>query len=682
MVRIPERPYAQLAGGRLEAPAARRSQMFDALGRGGEQIFRAALVLQDRLDHNYLVEAQNEYTRSMTDFGLQAEQERQGENAAGFTQDFEARQAETVSDITARMQDKGLSRNGQRAFEHWAMDRGMRGRADAARFEHRQMVAFGQDQHALRLQGIEDMLGRNPGNFADAFAQLEESFALAVGQGIYRASEAKVRLADARDKLKSTAFENLYAVDRGRAMQSMGALGLDAAEQARAKKRYQSDLRADAAHARAAQADKVRGLALQVEDVDYLARTSGDVGELRTLAGSFAALGEKETAAKLSTRADLYENNAGAIKESRAMPLPELVKTIESMAADLTAAAESKDANKHRMLTEELKLRAGVYEERRKALEKDPAGAVAADAEAALPPELADNPAARTDMRLAAQENNGVPQSMRRVLTNSEAARLKEAWLNGDLQTRLAVSASLEKYGPHAGNVAQEIGLAPSEQLLVERARRDPRAAGALASVITASATKPEALPKLEKADSLAREAAESSEVVRASRAAAAAMPGIPAYQVMTRNYEDTLARLVRMNGGNTDAARDMLDGQLRSLADGKNFALMYDPAEIPGNADLEGALRAAQSADKVDALAAGRRWTDDFERQNWVEHITRSGVWVNAPDADGWMLFDPIAQAPAMDGAGNVIRVRPKDVTGTTVPPAWGWQGRDVRGL
>lgn len=666
-MQIPDRPFAQLPTGRIDPTAQGRSggtALFNELGRAGEKLFQAGLLIQEQRDHDALVEAQNEYQSTIGEWFTDAEQNRQGSAAGGFTKDFATRHAEAVGSIEERMKDR-LSGNGRRAFKNWALSRETAGGLEAAQFEHRQLKLHGQDMHALRVQSIFEGIGKRPEAFADAAAQLEESYALAVGQGIYRPEEAKAHLYESREKLKATAFENLYAKNRGLAMRSMDELGLDESQKARAQKRFKADIKAEQAEFRAQRADQVRALSMAAADIDYLAAHTGDARQMRELAGQFAKLGENETAQKLQQRADIYENNAAAIKESRNMPLPELETEIRRLDGDLELAGQNGQADEHRKLAEERRLRYGVYEERKKALANDPAQAVAGEVEKALPQNAEEAGAsALADLRLAAQENNGVPSASRRVLTNNEAAAMGEAWKNGDLETRLGMAEALKSYGAHSGQVAAEIGLTPSEQIVLLAAGRDPRLAGNLGAVINAANSKIGDLPSVEMAEALTREAVEGSEVIRGYRAAAAVLSNNADLQGMVRNYQDTLGKLVRMENGDSAKARKTLDGNFLALTD-KNYALVYDPGLYAEPADLEVGLAGALNGKALEALADNRNFASEYEKRDWLAMTRRTGVWLNAPDGDGYVLFDPVAKAPVMDKDRNILKLRDADLYG-----------------
>jgi hypothetical protein len=50
------------------------------------------------------------------------------------------------------------------------------------------------------------------------------------------------------------------------------------------------------------------------------------------------------------------------------------------------------------------------------------------------------------------------------------------------------------------------------------------------------------------------------------------------------------------------------------------------------------------------------------------LDYLQRRGVWVNAPDGDGFVLFDPRSQAPIINDKGEFFRVRAKDAAALAV--------------
>jgi hypothetical protein len=387
MVKIPERPDAYLARGLPDARLAGGgggAETFDAISQGARKLAAIAGRMQDQRDHDLLVEAQNRYTKQVTDFTLQAEQNRTGDRARGFTRDYSGQSDTTRNDVTKWLKDNGGSGMAERAFGNWATGRKTQGAEGAARFEHGQLKAHSKDLFDQRIQAIVDQVEHNPGSFADAAGQLQEAFTLGVGQGLFRPEEAKARLHDAREKLSLTSFDNMYAMNRGQAMQSMEALGMTPAQQAKAKKKFQADVRADAYHARQARAEQKAELGASLPDADYLASQTGDVGELRGMATEFRKLGDVKTAERIERRAGVYENNYAAIKESQVMPIIDLETRINALDKEITdlqgQGAVAVDARKLLTLNGEIETRKKIYANRVKEITDDPMRAALASA--------------------------------------------------------------------------------------------------------------------------------------------------------------------------------------------------------------------------------------------------------------------------------------------------------------
>jgi hypothetical protein len=491
MVRIPERPYAHLASGKAQAPRSSASELVRSLGGFAETAFSTAMTLLGKQDHDALVRAQNAYADNMDKGKAADEAARMGGRAlAGFGE----RHGQALEAGLARLEGDDLSGEAERAFRVWAEQRHAEGFRQAARDAHGVLRRQGQEAHEQRLQGIFAAVERSPQDYDDGLRQLEESFTLAVGQGLYGPGEAAERLERSGGHLRERAFNSLYDNDPAEAMRRLEGMGFDEEQKNVAALRFAADQAGEAARAGADRELRLRCLALQGEEAEQEAARSGDVGGLRGLADAYAALGEEDKAEEAGRLAYSYMEHAPAIRESAAMPLPRL----EAVIRELEAAGPEGGKG------EELRLRSGVYEDRLRRLLADPAGAVAADVERALggvgegeggEGETALSPALMADMRLAAQEYSGLPRHRRRVLSNAEAARFWEAWRVGGPEERRDICRSLAAYGEYAGMAAGELGLSRLEGLLLTQATRDPRAEAALAAVLAADAAREAALP-------------------------------------------------------------------------------------------------------------------------------------------------------------------------------------------
>ena len=658
-MRIIDTPFAHLAsGGRVVAPDNGGARALAAgLGDAGDKIFQMALNWQNQQDHDALVEAQAMYSKANTEYEQERDQSRTGSNARGVAQEWGAKHKD-MGDAVSKEVKSRMSGNGREAFRQWLTGREAAGFEQAARFEHGQMQLHAQDMHTTRVQGIIDSLGNDPTKFKDAFDQLEEAYTLAVGQGVYRPEEAKARLHDMQGKLRGEAFENLYAANRGLAMKSLDALGLNTAEKARAQKRYQADVRHEAAVARAENAERGRALMPQIKDAEYVAAQTGNVTGLRNLAKQFAGLGDTEKAEALTKAAEVYEDNYDLVKDSNALPLPELgailledeqlFETQKTLGGDVTTQADTLRETENRFT-----LRAKVYEARVKALQADPAKAVN------VTPKEGDTPETLARLRLAAQEKDGLAVNSRKVFTKDEAAHMTALWQTGDMQARIAVAAELKAYGPYAGMAANEVGLSPAEQLALISSRNSVSGAVALSTIITASATPLDKLPKIEGAETLARDAVNASAAIAGYRAMAEVMPGNANLWSNLKNLEETAGKLVRMTHGDANRAAQMMDGTLQSLTRG-NFALVYDASQVSKDS-LQNALEDAQEG-RLAEFAKGRKDSEEG-RKAWLTHMRNRGRWINAPDGDGYIFIDPVAQVPVTDSKGQTFRLRMSEV-------------------
>lgn len=634
MVKIPERLYAYLAtnlpaaASPGAAAASAGTEAWQALGQSMQTIVRSGLVMQQQRDHDLLVDAQNRYTNAMTAFSTEAETSRTGEKARGFTRDFTGRSGETRDETAAWLRENGGSGNALRAFTGWAEGRAVQGLAGASRFEHGQMLAHGKDMFEQRIQGITDGLERDPAAFGDAAGQLEEAFTMGVGQGLFRPEEAKARLHDAREKLSLTAFDNMYAMDRGRAMGSMEALGLTPAQQAKAKKRYQADVRSDAAQARAAANERKAELLSTIEDDDYTAKMTGDVSSLMKTASELRRLGDAKRAEILERRASVYENNQVAIRESNAQTLPDLAESINGLHTELrtlqTQGAEA-DARKMRQLDAEISTRTDIYQHRAALFLKNPMGQ-ALQGEA--PQQITE---ANVTRLMAKQEamGAGVPGFVPRPMTAENAADVNARWTQStDAAAKAGMLETLRaQYGRHLPAVLEQAKL-PSALLAVAPVL-DALAPAQISRMVLAAEAKDKDLPSPSKdqKDQLA-----NSPVLRVLRHTGDVMYRSGAQMAFAtktaRAWEHYAAA-----GGDPSG----LDDAFWTL-EGPGYAIAA-PRKIVTK-DQESALEAGLDAVVRDHLSAINTGKTPQARTKALreQSLWRNGTWVY--DADGYFLF------------------------------------------
>jgi hypothetical protein len=580
---------------------------------------------------------------------------------------FEERHAEALESGLEALAGFGASERTAQAFRVWAGERESQGMRQAARKDYQTMLRQGREAHEERLGGIFSALNQmdqDPGTFADAARQLEESYTLAVGQGLYAPEEASQRLSQSVERLREQAFNALYGQNPDEALRSLDALGFDDNGKTAARARFEADQAAEAAREEPRKALRLRYLDLRQEEAWQVAVQQGDFSGLRLLAQNYAQLGDNERARESEGRAVRAREHAAAARESAVMPLGELRRRLDSL-------EQSRPGDPER---EELLLRYEVYEERLRDMLGDPARAVQAEVGALLDAE--DGDAARSGdapssslplvagLRLAAQDAQGLPWRRQRALTNAEAARYREAWLAGSVEERRAIAVELEGFGEFAGMAAREMGLSPVEQALIGQSAHDPRARVSLATMLSVRLAGGEAKPQSGDAPDGQAMARSRSHIFRALAAAAEALPRNAEQALALDSAASSLDAMLRRGGTDAERAAADMDGGLRSVV-GRNFALLYTPAVWISAGYLQRRLTMAGES----ALPAIARTlptlASEHEREMWTRHLRENGIWLNAPDWRGYVLYERISGHPVQDGQGRLFRVRQGDASG-----------------
>ncbi|MDR2056107.1 MAG: hypothetical protein LBQ10_09615 [Desulfovibrio sp.] len=278
-------------------------------------------------------------------------------------------------------------------------------------------------------------------------------------------------------------------------MKSMDALGLTPARQGKAKKKFQADVRAEAAQARQARAEQRAELGASLPDADYLASQTGDVSELRGMATDFRKLGDVKTAERIERRAGVYENNYAAIKESQVMPITDLETRINALDKEITdLQGQGKDADARKLLTlnGEIESRKKIYDNRVKEITDDPMRAALQGEEPQAPSE------ANTARLMARQEviGKGIPGFVPKPMTKAQAKGLKAQWdAEPDAGKKAVMLAGLQAaYGKYFPAVAAQAKL--PDAVLAIAPVMDNLSPAQVGRMITASEAKDDELPK------------------------------------------------------------------------------------------------------------------------------------------------------------------------------------------
>jgi hypothetical protein len=153
------------------------------------------------------------------------------------------------------------------------------------------------------------------------------------------------------------------------------------------------------------------------------------------------------------------------------------------------------------------------------------------------------------------------------------------------------------------------------------------------------------------------RERVGSKRLAAMRDAMARVMPGNTDFAATIRQSEDAAARMLRLNNGNVNDAVKLLDAGIDSLS-GRDAALIFETA-AHSRSGLQRALRRKAR----DELAAFDEVLPGYAEDQGIEErlvwLQNNGIWSNAPDGDGFVLFDPQMQAPIMDSQGQFFRFR-----------------------
>ena len=655
MVRIPERPYAAISGGRLQHAAADSSPVWPALSSLGQGIRQAVETLNAQKQHNTLVEAQNYYTAQMVAWRNKEENREQGPADGGHVQAYLTQHSLAVDAVLDYVRQAGVNEADEaneqveRAFAAWAGEREKSGFLRAASFELGQQRERGRQAHETRLREIALAVENNPGAFGEAVTQAEECCALAVGQGLFTPGEAVEAFDHVQGDLREAAFAGLYKENPARALASLDALGFADAMKQELLRKGVADAAASEVLENTARAATLSSLSMRAAAAERHALLAGDTSQLGELARAFAFSGDMSMSGELSNRAAVYERHEAALRQGAYMPVPDLEASIASLGNALVDGGEGLSSEQKTLNEEELFLLRRLCRERKQALAADPAGAVSPQVavalaitsdEAGMIPLDASLPDTFTherlaDLRLAAQAGNGVAEAGRRVMTNAESAAYREEWRTANAAGRLRMALSLTAYGRHGGAAAREAGLRPAEHLVLLQVEADPRAATALASVIEANTARGGDAAALLPESGPMRAALFSSEAVKAAGAAVEALAGQGHFTSVFENYARTLLRLTHTEGGDVRAASALLDGRLKSLVSA-DCALVFDPLVHEDAHRLSHALRNVQAGFAQESKAGG-----ESGRAKSPVGTYEQGVWVNAPDGDGYVLWE-----------------------------------------
>ncbi len=250
------------------------------------------------------------------------------------------------------------------------------------------------------------------------------------------------------------------------------------------------------------------------------------------------------------------------------------------------------------------------------------------------------------------RELTGLPG---RVLPLEQARQLAAQWDAADVDGKLGMLEQLDQYGAHKGAALSEIKAPAGAQLAQAVLGAEVGAARDARLLLTASTAKPGEIPKPpDLTDADIAEGMGDSKVLQAVAQVAAMQPGNAAYQAWRADLQKTFGNAARLTGS-TDAARAALDGHFVVIADDE-AALFAPRSEVPDPDGLEAALR-TRRAQVRQALEWQKQFLEPADWEGRVRVIQERGVWVNAPDGNGFVLLNPGTGRAVTDADGEYFR-------------------------
>ena len=314
-----------------------------------------------------------------------------------------------------------------------------------------------------------------------------------------------------------------------------------------------------------------------------------------------------------------------------------------------------KELVEYQKVNASLKAATEIFNARAKAYKDDPAAAALSDAGMVLPANATPDETARAVLDM--QVKNGVTEGNRRILTKAQSEDLKAKWANADAQKKTAFllgdDGIMKTYGAYSGKVMSELGLTPMDSMLANVLVNDPTKANSVRRLWEEYGAPKEKVPDIEKDDTvnnLWMSVKNNSEIFKAVSEQAKATNS-PETWALAQDLS-TVAHKMLKKGVPADEVKKALDM-------GCTFSVDSDRAIfLPGNVSedtVDDAIKifgeaAIKNASSVDTF--GLKSEDVFKK------MKSNGIWVNAPDGDGVVFVDKIAQAPFKNPDGSFVRI------------------------
>lgn len=609
----------------------------------GESLFNLGDSIKRRDENAEFQDAQNKYTERMRVFEENAIK-RGGAQAEGVTKDYESEHEAVFGEIFGGMK-YGQSSH---AFKQWSKEQYERAHLGWARTEHRETTRAALETWNTGLKEFEGRAQRNPYDLAPVVEDAEWHFAQAVDAGYMTKDEAAMKLDAFKEGLTDQALENAYAMDWQRVEKELqnDMWAVDP----KVKARFLDRAKAQRKQIKAETDRKASDIKSGIPDAEAYFLESGDNSALVDIENRLRTIGRAGDASEVAKKRRITEKAHSVIRAGSDMPLMDQWEYVQKeLAVDSTENASLKARAKDQAEK--------VIKARMQSFQKSPADFVASMVDPKLSAER------QAERRLEIQKEIGKGIRFKpEVLTKEEAAVYQDAWEEADANGKLDILTRLNGFGAHRKAVLEQVGVPASTQIAAFMFWDNPMAKGDARVLITAATAKPSDIPKTGVTDSEVLNELEDSDVMSALRTVAKNQPGNVRFQGFVAEVEKTLINAAKISGDKATAAK-LLDKHFASIID-DTTAIYFSPSKVPDMTALEVALK-NKRASLGESLEYQREMfekagmpAEAFDER--VGSIIDNGVWVNAPDGDGFVMLNPLDAGTG--GSGAAVRLKDGD--------------------
>jgi len=616
------------------------NMLANAVSNIGGSLFDLGDSIKRRDENAEFQDAQNKYSEHMRVFEENAIK-RGGAQAEGVTKDYESEHESAFGEISGGMKFGQSSH----AFQQWAKEQYEREHLGWTKTEHRETTRAALETWNTGLKGFESRAQRNPYNLGPVVEDAEWHFTQAVDAGYMTQEEAAMKLSSFKEGLTDQALENAYAMDWQRVEKELQNDMWAVAP--KVKSRFLDRAKAQRKQIKTKTDRKASDIKSGVPDAEAYYLETGDNSALIGIENSLRAIGKAGDASDIAKKRRITEKAHSVIRAGGDMPLMDQWEYVQKeLAVDSTENASLKARAKDQAEK--------VIKARMQAFQKAPADYVASMVDSNMPQER------QAERRLELQKELGKGIRIKpEVLTKEEAAVYQDAWHEADANGKLDILTRLNGFGTHRGAVLEQVGVPASAQIAASMFWNNPMAKGDARTLITAATAKPSDIPETGVTTSEALDELEDSDVVSALRTVARNQPGNARFQGFVAEVEKTLTSAAKISGDKATAGK-LLDKHFASIVD-DTTAIYFSPSKVPDVTALEVALK-NKRASLGESLEYQR---DKFEKAGMpaeafderVGSIVEHGIWVNAPDGDGFVLLNPLDAGTG--GSGAAVRLK-----------------------